>query len=129
MSLLDSGPQYEPCVVFPEEVVTDRDGNLRTRPSSTGIPATARFQIQGQSGTSSRRQEQDNEGFESERVYKIRFTRKWSLQYGPLGAQSQIEWGGLDGLGRPIRWALFGDVARYNSSRRTRHQSYTIKRF
>jgi hypothetical protein len=119
MSLLDHGPGYEPCTVFPEELVKDKDGNDLTRPSAEGIPAEARFQIQGQSGTSSRRQEQDNEGFESEKVYKIRFKRSFPYV---LGAQSQIEWNG-------VRWALFGDVARYNGSRRTRHQTYTIKRY
>ncbi len=119
MSLLDDGSQYEPCIVFPEEMVTDSDGNKRTRPSTTGIPATARFEIQGQSGTSSRRQEQDNEGFESEKAYSIRFPRSWSLI---LGAQSEIEWNG-------VRWAMFGDVQRYNRSPRTAHVTYTIKRY
>jgi hypothetical protein len=122
MSLLDGGGQYEPCVVFPEEVVVDRDGNDRTRPAKVGIPAVARFQLQGQSGTSSRRQEQDNEGYESEKVYSIRFPRSFTEQHGILGAQSQIEWLG-------VRWALFGDVGRRNGSRRTARVLYTIKRF
>jgi hypothetical protein len=119
MSLLDGKANYEPCTVFPEEVITDIDGNPRTRPSATGIPATARFQVQGQSGTSARRSEQDNEGYESEKVYEMRFPRSFTLV---LGAQSEIEWNG-------VRWALFGDVNRYNSSWRTAHSSYTIKRF
>ena len=42
MSLLKRGQQYEACTVFPEECVEDRDGNARTRPSKTGIPASAR---------------------------------------------------------------------------------------
>lgn len=122
MSLLDSGPGYEPCVVYPEVLVTDEDGNKRTRPSTVGIAAKARFQIQGQSGTSSRRQEQDNEGFESEKVYKIRFPRKFTAEHGILGAQTQIEWNGAV-------WSLFGDAAFYGSSPRTRHLIYTIKRY
>lgn len=122
MSLLDSGPGYEACTVYPEVTTTDADENTVTRSSPTGIPTVARFQIQGQSGTSSRRQEQDNEGFESEKVYKIRFKRSFTAAHGMLGAQSQIGWNG-------VRWALFGDVARYNSSRRTQHQTYTIKRY
>lgn len=122
MSLLDGGPGFEDCVVYPEVMVNDSDGNPRTRPSATGIPAKARFQIQGQSGTSSRRQEQDNEGYESEKVYKIRFSRAFNAQHGELGAQSQIEW-------RGVRWAMFGDAARYGSSRRTAHLTYTIKRY
>lgn len=116
MSLLDRGT--EDVIVYPEEVVTDMDGNIRTRPSSTGIPARARMQPLGQSGTSSRRQEQDNEGFESERVYNIRFPRGFPI----LGAQSQIEW-------RGVRWALFGTEVVYNNSPRTAHVTYTIKRF
>src|SRR5260370_1106150 len=102
MSLLDSGPSYEPCTVYLEEMVVDADGNKKTRPSATGTPATARFQIQGQSGTSSRRREQDNEGFESEKVYRIRFPRSWTAI---LGAQSEIEWG-VKTDGSPARWVL-----------------------
>lgn len=116
MSLLDRAT--EDVIVYPEEVVTDMDGNIRTRPSAVGFPARARMQPLGQSGTSSRRQEQDNEGFESERVYNIRFPRNFPL----LGAQSQIEW-------RGHRWALFGSEVIFNNSPRTAHVTYTIKRF
>lgn len=119
MSLLDSGAFYEDVILYPEEVVKDGLGNTRTRPSETGIPVRVRFQVQGQSGTSSRRQEQDNEGFESEKVYMIRLPRSFTQV---IGAQSTIEWNGE-------KWSMFGDVNRYNSSRRTRHTTYTIKRF
>lgn len=119
MSILDGGPGYEPCIVYLEEVGYDEDGNIRTRPSQTGIPAVARFQIQGQSGTSARRAEQDNEGFETEKVYKVRFPRSFPHT---LGAQSEIQWRGQ-------RWAVFGDAAYYNSSRNTRRVEYTIKRY
>ncbi len=121
-SLLDGGALYEPCTVYPEVVVTDEDGNPKTRPSDTGFAAKARFDIQGQSGTASRRQEQDNEGFESEKVYSVRFPRSFDAEHGELGAQSQILW-------RGARWVLFGDVNRYTRSRRTAHNVYTIKRF
>lgn len=117
MSLLTRGLTEE-VLVFPEEAVTDVDGNVRTRPSAVGIPARARCQPVGQSGTSSRRQEQDNEGFESERVYRLRLEPGFPI----LGAQSQIEWLG-------VRWALFGTEVRYRSSRRTAHVTYTIKRY
>lgn len=117
MSLLDGG-FTEDVVVYMEETVTDADGNIRTRPSATGTTTKARLQVLGQSGTSSRRQEQDNEGFESERVYSIRFPRDFPI----VGMQSQIEWLG-------VRWAIFGTENRYNSSRRTRHITYTIKRY
>jgi len=120
MSLLDRG--QEPVTVFPEEVVTDMDGNIRTRPSKTGIKTIARLQVQGQSGTSARRGEQDNEGYESEKVYRIRFTRAFAQQIGELGAQTEIEW-------RGARWAMFGDVNRFTMSPATAHVNYTIKRF
>lgn len=128
MGLLDGGSLYEPCIVYPEEMVLDGDGNKRTRPAATGIPTTARFQVQGQSGTSARRAEQDNEGFETEQVYEVRFPRSFVDRYGLLGAQSELEWG-LNPLGHPVRWAIFGYAAKYNSSRRTAHTTYAIKRF
>ena len=117
MSLLDQAT--EPVIVYPEEAVTDMDGNTRTRPSQTGIPLKARIQVQGQSGTSARRGEQDNEGFETEKVYKIRFPRSVTQIFG---AQSEIEW-------RGVRWAMFGDANFYTGSRRTSHQTYSMKRF
>jgi len=117
VSILDTGT--EDVLVFLEEVVTDIDGNIRTRPSKTGIPTKARIQVQGQSGTSARRSEQDNEGYESEKVYRIRFPRSFPHV---LGAQSQIEWRGQ-------RWAVFGDINYYTSSPRTAHVVYTMKRY
>lgn len=119
MSLLDNGANYELITVYLEEEYEDEDGNPRTRPSANGIQAEARFQVLGQSGTSSRRQEQDNEGYESEKVYEMRLPRSFPYI---IGAQSQIEWNGQ-------RWVIFGDVNRYNSSRMTRHNIYTIKRY
>lgn len=117
MSLLDTG--REDVLVFLEEAVTDKDGNIRTRPSQVGIPAKARIQVQGQSGTSARRAEQDNEGYETEKVYRVRFPRSFPHT---IGAQSEIEW-------RGARWAVFGDANYYNGSRRTARTSYTMKRF
>lgn len=116
MSLLDYST--EDVMVFPEVQDVDADGNIRTRPSATGTLARCRLQVQGQSGTSARRAEQDNEGYATEKVYTMRFPRGYPV----LGAQSQIEW-------RGARWALFGDVNIYNSSPRTAHHTYTIKRF
>lgn len=120
MSLLDWGCT-EDVVVYPEVLETDSDGNPRTKaaPDGTGIPAKARIQILGQSGTASRRQEQDNEGYETEKVYTIRFPRSFAYT---LGAQSQIEWQGN-------RWVIFGDAAYYTSSPATRHVTYNIKRY
>ncbi|CAA79396.1 head closure Hc1 [Fromanvirus L5] len=122
MSLLDTGARYQTCIVYPEEMVIDSDGNKRTRPSNTGIPAIARFQVANQSGTSARRAEQDNEGFETEKVYRMRFPRSFTKEHGILGAQSQIEW-------RDQRWALFGDATVYDSSPALARVDYTIKRY
>ncbi|QFP95505.1 head-to-tail stopper [Mycobacterium phage GaugeLDP] len=122
MSLLDTGARYQQVTVYPEEMVIDGDGNKRTRPSKVGIPALARLQVANQSGTSARRAEQDNEGFETEKVYRMRFPRSFTKEHGILGAQSQIEWRGQ-------RWALFGDATVYDSSPALARVDYTIKRF
>lgn len=125
MSLLDKGTEL--VWVYPEEVTEDSDGNVFTQPSACGIRARARLSYQGQSGTSSRRAEQQEEGFESEKVYELRFTRKDDAALGELGAQSQIGWG-VDSQGREVRWSIFGDVQRHNSSPATRRNIYTIRR-
>lgn len=122
MSLLDTGARYQPVLVYKEEMVLDEDGNKFTRPSDTPIAAIARFQVQNQSGTSARRAEQDNEGFESEKVYRMRFPRSFTKEHGVLGAQSQIEW-------RGERWVVFGDATVYESSPALARVDYTIKRF
>ncbi|QLF84583.1 head-to-tail stopper [Mycobacterium phage Gail] len=122
MSLLDTGARYQPCIVYPEVLVIDGDGNKRTKPSKTGIPAIARFQVANQSGTSARRAEQDNEGYETEKVYRMRFPRSFTKEHGVLGAQSEIEWKGK-------RWALFGDATEYDSSPSLARVDYTIKRY
>lgn len=117
MSLLDRANTN--IVVYLEETIVDEDGNTRTRASSTGIPTRVRLQVIGQSGTSARRSEQDNEGYEGEKVYSMRFPRSWPHV---LGAQSQIEWNGQ-------RWAVFGDANHYMNSSSTAHLTYTIKRY
>ncbi|AGK87498.1 head closure Hc1 [Mycobacterium phage HINdeR] len=127
MSLLDRCDQD--VVVYPMVVGKDTDGNDKTYPSEVGIPTKARIQVLGQSGTSSRRQEQDNEGFESERVYMIHFTRKFDRQHGVVGMQSVIEWGTNHVTGEPLKWSLFGEPAFYTGSRRTQHVGYTMKRY
>ena len=88
--LLDR-PGREVVKVFLEEEYTDSDGNLMTRASLTGITTTATVQFAAASGTSARRAEQDNEGFETEATYNIRFPRSFPYT---LGAQSKIEWQG-----------------------------------
>lgn len=102
-----------------EERYEDEDGNIRTRVSTTPIPAKATIQIKGQSGTAARRAEQDNEGFESEEVYRMRLPRSFPFV---LGARSQIEW-------RGGRYVVFGKPQIFNGSARTAHIDYTIKRY
>ncbi|ALA48128.1 head closure Hc1 [Mycobacterium phage Phlei] len=121
MSLLDHGARYDDVIVYPEETITDEDGNTFTRPSKTGIPAKARFQIMNQSGTSARRAEQDNEGFLTEKIYRMRFPRSFTAEHGILGAQSIIIWNGE-------KWSVFGDVTRWGDSHRTARVDYTVKR-
>lgn len=122
MSLLDTGARYQEIIVYPEELVIDGDGNKKTQPSTVGIPAQARLQVANQSGTSARRAEQDNEGFSTEKVYRLRFPRSFTKEHGLLGAQTEIEWRGQ-------RWALFGDATVYESSPALSRVDYTIKRF
>jgi hypothetical protein len=120
MSLL-SGTKgnWDDIIIYPEVAETDLDGNIRTRPDfANGYAAKARFQVQGQSGTSARRAEQDNEGYETEKVYRMRVLDHPQ----PIGAQAVIAWHGE-------HWALFGDVNRYNGSNRTAHHDYSVKRF
>lgn len=122
MSLLDTGAKYEPVIVYREVMVIDEDGNKFTKPSTEGINAIARFQIANQSGTSARRAEQDNEGFETEKVYRMRFPRSFTKEHGIIGAQSKILW-------RDQEWAVFGDASVFNGSSATERVDYTIKRF
>lgn len=118
MSLLDKG--RETVVVFPEETYTDPDGNLLRRPQATGITVVnAVVQLLAQSGTSQRRAEQDNEGQETEEMYRLRLPRSY---IGPvIGAHGRVVW-------RNLSWAVIGKERRYNSSSRTAHIDYLIRR-
>jgi hypothetical protein len=126
VGLLDGGsPNYESITVYLQETVYDEDGNLVTRPSATGIPAKASFQRDTQSRASVRLLEQADQGFESEEIYTMRFPRSFPHV---LGLQAQVDWG-VDANGNPRRWAVFGWPIPYNSSPRTKHLIYTVKRF
>lgn len=103
--------------VYPEIEYTDDDGNVMTGPSPIGYPQRVMIQPMPQSGTSARRSEQDNEGFELETVYRMRVVRGAPL----IGAQARIDWTGQ-------YWAIVGDPMVYNGSRRTAHTEYTIRR-
>lgn len=116
MSLLDKG--RETVTVYQEETWTDRDGNTMTRPGPTGVTTRATIQPAAQSGTSARRAEQDNEGFETEQVYRMHLPRSFTTT---LGAQARIEWKGQ-------YWAVVGDAFQFNGSARTKRVEYTIRR-
>lgn len=116
MSLLDRW--NEEIVLYPEETWTDSDGNLMTRASQTGIPCKVMLQYEPASGTSERRIEQDNEGFETEQNYRMRVPRGFPYT---IGAQARISWKGQ-------WWSVNGDAQYYNGSPRTKHTDYAIRR-
>ena len=117
MSLLDKG--NKDVLLYPEEVTTDRDGNIRTQAAKTPIPLRVSLQARGQSGTASRRAEQDNEGFETEQVMRMRVRRQDA--HIPIGAQAKVEFDGQI-------WSVFGDGVPYMGSAKTAHTDYQIWR-
>lgn len=119
MSLLDRG--REVITVYPEILTTDSDGNPFRKAGTTGYTTRATIQKIGDSGTSARRAEQDNEGFESERLALLRLPRSFEAAHGPLGRYAHIIW-------RGEKWTIFGDPFFFNGSDRTAHVNYTLKR-
>ena len=105
MSLLHRGT--ETVTVYPETVVTDSDGNTRTRPGTVGV--VTRAVVQPLSST------EDADGTTSK--YRLRLVGYPEL----LGAQSAVEWNGK-------RYAIDGDPLVYNGSRRTAHVDYVMAR-
>ena len=117
MSLLDVANTT--VRLYPEEAVEDKDGNIRTRASDTPIEMDVWIAPLAQSGTSARRAEQDNEGYETEQVYRMRVLRKdMGME---IGAQAKVEW-------RGEMWSIFGEELRFNGSPRTAHHDYTLRR-
>lgn len=117
MSLLDRwNAEVE---LYPEIVTVDRDGNTITKASDTPIPMKVWLQVRGQSGTASRRSEQQKEGFETEQVLSMRLRRQDTGM--KIGSQAKIRWGD--------EWYhVFGDVDRYIGSPGTRHDMYMLRR-
>lgn len=106
-------------ILYLEEAVRDSDGNVRTRASSSGIPLRVWIAPVGQSGTAARRAEQDNEGYETEKVLRMRLLRKdYHLE---VGAQSKVL---LDGK----MYSVFGDVTHYRANHRTAHKDFMLRR-
>lgn len=117
MSLLDKG--NADILLYPEEVTISRDGNVQTRAAKEPVKLRVWLAPVGQSGTSARRAEQDNEGFETEKVMRMRIPR--ANQDIEIGAQSKIVWRGQT-------WSVFGDVTDYIGSPRTAHRDYMLRR-
>lgn len=117
MSLLDRG--NADILLYPEIAVTDADGNTRTKASDTPIPLRVQLQPVGQSGTAARRAEQDNEGYESEEVMRMRLLRR--DEDIVVGAQAQVVYEGET-------WSVFGKPRRYFNSSRTTHWDYSLRR-
>lgn len=109
MSLLHRG--NETVSVFPETVVTDEDGNAKTRPSSVGLVARAVVQPINSS-------ENADGGYNTSTRYRLRLVG-WNG--GTLGAQSQVEWNGK-------RYSIEGDALIYAGSPRTARAEYTMVR-
>lgn len=117
MSLLDRG--RETVILYNEEAYVDADGNPSRRASSTPITINnCVVQLLAQSGTSARRTEDNNEGFDSEQVYRLRPPRSFTTIIGML---AKVEWRGQT-------WSVFGKARRYNGSNRTAHIDYLIRK-
>lgn len=119
MSLLDKATQD--VIVYQGEEFEDEDGNIIMRPVAVGYAAKAEIQPARQSGTSARRAEQDNEGYETEEVYRLRFSRDHDRTHDKLNPAAQIEWDNK-------RWFVVGYPTPYMGSRRTAHIDYQIRR-
>ena len=108
MSLLHRSTEV--VTVFPEEAVTDADGNTMTQPSAVGV--VSRAVVQPMTST-----EDATVGFETTSKYRLRLVGYPDM----LGAQSQVEWQGK-------RYAIDGEPRQYNGSRRTAHVDYLMVR-
>ena len=117
MSLLDQA--FEDVLLYPEVTRTSRDGNLMTQPSDTPIEIKAKFWSAASSGTSARRSEQDNGGFESEQNYKMHIPDRYGIE--TIGAQARIEWRGQ-------YWSIVGEPNMFIGSKRTAHKTYIVSR-
>lgn len=118
MSLLTVG--RETVTVYHQEEFLSPDGNPMYRASITDVDVITNcaVQVAAQSGTSARRAEQDEEGYNTEDVYRFRppitYTRR-------IGFESKVLWRGL-------MWSIIGNPKEYNGSDNTYHTDYTLRR-
>jgi len=118
MSLLDVG--HETVTIDHAVAWEDEDGNKMWRPNGTDVETITNvvIQVEAQSGTSARRTEQDEEGYDTERIYRMRLPRSYTRV---INFASQVEWNGL-------RWAINGWPKLYRHSYRTGHMDYSLRR-
>lgn len=118
MSLLTTG--RETVIVYHAEQFTSSDGNIMYRASTTDVDTieNCAVQLAAQSGTSARRAEQDEEGYDTEDVYRFRPPQTYTREI-VFGARAL--WNGE-------MWAIIGNVKRYNGSNITKHNDYTLRR-
>ncbi|MFV1355719.1 hypothetical protein ABFV47_01420 [Mycolicibacterium fortuitum] len=106
MSLLHRATDV--VTVFPQETVTDADGNQIARPGAVGILVKA--VVQPLTST------EDSES--TTQRFRLRLI---GWQGDPLGPRSVVEWNGG-------RYAVDGYPMEYRGSRRTRHTVYQLIR-
>lgn len=117
MSLLDKG--RETVVIHHAEAWTSPDGNPMYR--ATGEVETLDqcvVQLAAQSGTSARRAEQDEEGYDTEEVYRFRPPRSYTRV---IHFESKVEWDGK-------LFSVIGHKRPFNGSDNTAHVDYTLRR-
>lgn len=112
MSLLRRGT--ETVTVYPEQTVTDSDGNKLTRAGSVGVIVKA--SVQPLKST-----ENMDGGFNTESRYRLRLAGGWPTGGGILGSRAQVEWRGR-------RYSIEGDAQLHTGSPRTAHAVYTMVR-
>lgn len=121
MSLLDKGRQV--VTIYHPYQYTSPDGNIMWaidpgNPDYTETVNDAAMQPTASSGTSARRKEQSNEGYETEDMYRFRLPRRYKNILHP---STQIDWQGR-------RYHVVGHPYRYDSSPMTSHVEYTVRR-
>jgi len=118
MSLLDKGREI--VTVYHQEAWTSPQGNPMYRASTTDVETLDNcvVQLAAQSGTSARRMEQDEEGYDTEQVYRFRPPRSYTRV---IGFEAQVEWRGM-------RFSVLGHARRYNGSDNTAHIEYVLRR-
>lgn len=118
MSLLTTG--RETVIIHHAEQYTSPDGNVMFRISATDVDTVTNCAVQlaSQSGTSARRAEQDEEGYETEDVYRFRPPVSYIRN---IHFASKVEW-------RGVMWSVIGNAKYYNGSDNTAHTDYTLRR-